>query len=334
MAKKKKKMTKKKKSFLKRIITLLVILLILFIAFLLIPTPEPVELNADGSVKINNLELPTPIPGEQVIKHTGYTLSYNEEYEQPSWVAYELTRDEVLGDQARKDDFRADPAVKTGSATPADYKKSGYDRGHLAPAADFKWSPEAMNDTFFMSNMSPQTGDFNRGIWADLEAMVRVNAFLSDSLYVVTGPVLTDGPYKTIGENEVAVPNYYYKVLLDYTEPEVKAIGFILPNEKGKKKMPSYAVSIDKVEEVTGIDFFPLLPDDVEDVLEAEFDTNLWSFSQTLPDADSLERGEVAYVMDNKTRIKNLIFEYIGEIKYEVFKYLGLLDIAKEFGLV
>ena len=130
MAKKKKKMTKKKKSFLRRLTWLIIILLILFVAFMLIPTPEPVEVNADGSVKINNLELPTPIDGEQIIRHTGYTLSYNEEYEQPSWVAYELTRDEVLGDEARKDDFRADPAVKTGSATPEDYRKSGFDRGH------------------------------------------------------------------------------------------------------------------------------------------------------------------------------------------------------------
>ena len=116
---------------------------------------------------------PRPINGEQLVTHLGYSLSYNEKHEQANWVFYELTIDEVLGSIKRKDQFRADPNIKTGSASLSDYKRSGYDRGHLAPAADMKWSSKAMSESFFMSNMSPQTPSFNRGIWKKLENLVR-----------------------------------------------------------------------------------------------------------------------------------------------------------------
>ena len=111
---------------------------------------------------------PKPIIGEQIVNHLGYSLSYNEKNEQASWVAYELTADQVRGTVKRKDSFRSDPLIKTGSASLSDYKGSGYDRGHLAPAADMKWSTTAMSESFFMSNMSPQLPGFNRGIWKKL----------------------------------------------------------------------------------------------------------------------------------------------------------------------
>ena len=128
--------------------------------------------------------------------------------------------------------------------------------------------------------MSPQEGSFNRGIWADLEAAVRTFAAQNQEICVVTGPVLTDGPYKTIGKNEVSVPNYYYKVILDYYGSEKKAIGFILPNEGSKAKLQSFAVTVDEVEALTGLDFFPLLDDKEEKVLEASFDVELWDFTE------------------------------------------------------
>jgi len=121
-----------------------------------------------------------------------------------------------------------------------------------------------------MSNMSPQLPGFNRGIWANEK----------ESIYVVTGPVLTKDVYPTIGINEVAVPEYYYKVILDYSGDETKAIGFILPNEKSSEPLQNYAVTIDKVESFTGIDFYPALPDDIEESLESAVDTSLWSFKQ------------------------------------------------------
>jgi endonuclease G, mitochondrial len=215
-----------------------------------------------------------------IIEKNNYTLHYNEKFEQADWVAYELTKSEVLGSTRRKDSFKVDPAVKTGSATLSDYKGSGYDRGHLAPAADMKMSSESMGESFYMSNMSPQVPEFNRGIWAKLESTVRTWAVDNDSLYIDSGPVLTKAYYPTIGANKVAVPDFYYKVVLDYTGDEVKAIGFILPNKKSTKDLQDYAVTVDEVESITGLDFYPGLDDSIESALESSFDVSLWSFKQ------------------------------------------------------
>lgn len=227
----------------------------------------------------DGLEIPAVTNPDAVIVHTNYTLQYNERYEQADWVAYELTKKEVKGSIRRKDDFRSDPFVMTGSADLADYKQSGFDRGHLAPAGDMKFSFKAMDESFYMSNMSPQRPGFNRGIWKELETMVRRWAEEDGSLYVVTGPVLNKKNYPTIGENKVAVPEYYYKVLLDYTEPEIKGIGFILPNRKTENPIEGFAVPIDRVEVMTGIDFFPELPDDEEENIESHADLSLWDIN-------------------------------------------------------
>ncbi|MCY1151199.1 MAG: DNA/RNA non-specific endonuclease [Sphaerochaetaceae bacterium] len=280
----------KKKSSLKRTIKNLFILILLFLILSIIslfvaPSEEEWQEKQTISLQvesIDKLELPAPIEGEQIIQHDGYLLSYNEKYEQASYVAYKLTQNELYGPNERKDNFREDPLVKTGSASLNDYKGSGYDRGHLCPAADQKESENAMSESFYMSNMSPQAPDFNRRIWADLEGCVRTFADNNLEIYVTTGPVLTDGPYETIGENEVAVPNYYYKVILDYTNPEIKAIGFILPNKKAEKNLEEYATSVDEVEEITNIDFFVNLPDDIEEQLESKYDVRQWEFTEFL----------------------------------------------------
>ena len=226
------------------------------------------------------LELPPPMGGE-IEHHTGYSLEYNENTEQPYWVAYELTAKEVSGTVKRKNAFRPDPAISTGSAELSDYKGSGYDRGHLAPAADMKWSDQAMSESFFMSNMSPQNPSFNRGIWKKLEDLVREWAVENDKILIATGPIFQGSSYKTMGANNVAVPTHYYKVILDYTQPELKGIGFILANEKGSNYLQEYAYSIDQVEKVTGIDFFYQLPDDIEESLESQLDLQQWSWSRS-----------------------------------------------------
>ena len=210
--------------------------------------------------------LPTSTTG-QIIDHTHYTLSYSEAHEQAEWVAYELTASEVNGSYDRTDNFRRDPKVQTGSASLADYKGSGYDRGHLAPAGDMSFSHTAMSESFYLSNMTPMKAGFNRGIWRVLESQVRDWASNHGSVYLVIGGILS-GSYKDIGPNDVTVPTHYYKVILDYDKPERKAIAFILPNEKGKKPLKEYTVSIDEVEERTGIDFFHELPDKIENELE------------------------------------------------------------------
>lgn len=232
----------------------------------------------DDTIKVEqeNLELPFIHPRDQIIRHLAYTIKYSEAYEQASWVAYELTADETNRLYERSNDFESDPNVSTGSATDRDYKGSGYDRGHLAPAADMSSSASTMQESFYYSNMSPQDPSFNRGIWKKLEELVRDWAVDYNSVYVVTGPVLTEG-LPTIGPNQVSVPKYYYKVILDHhTHP--KAIAFMLPNQGSKESLTRYVVSIDELERITGIDFFPGLVDKEENTLEKEVCIACWSW--------------------------------------------------------
>ncbi|MGB3618197.1 MAG: DNA/RNA non-specific endonuclease [Catalinimonas sp.] len=212
---------------------------------------------------------PAPLPELQVVRYSGFTLAYAEPYEQAAWVAYQLTDDEVAGRVKRTDNFRADRQVRTGSATLEDYHSSGYDRGHLVPAGDMKWSRRAMEESFLLSNVSPQAPAFNRGIWNQLEQQTRRWAERDGALYVVTGPLLEPG-LKTIGESRVAVPRYFFKVLLDARPPELKAIAFLMPNRGSKKALSAFVVSVDEVERRAGLDLFPQLPDEIEEVLEAQ----------------------------------------------------------------
>jgi endonuclease G, mitochondrial len=239
----------------------------LLFSFILIP----------ATIWSQQLELPKHSSSDQIISHSAYTLKYDENHEQAAWVAYRLSSSHIIGNVSRTDDFRPDHSVKTGSASLADFKGSGYDRGHLAPAADFKWSGTAMSESFYMSNISPQQPSFNRGIWKKLESNVRTWAKDNGEIYIVTGPVLT-GNYPTIGSNKVSVPKYYYKVILDYREPELKGIGFILPNQKSSNSLQSYAVTIDEVEQRTGIDFYYTLDDVIEEKIESSIDISKWSF--------------------------------------------------------
>lgn len=220
---------------------------------------------------------PTSTTGE-IIKHEFFALSYVEEHEQAEWVAYELTKENILVPNVKRtNNFRPDPKVRKASASDRDYRGSGYSRGHLAPAGDMAFSEEAMSQSFFMSNMSPQIINFNGGAWRELEECVRDWAYEFGRVYVVTGPVLTRGIREQIGGNEVSVPDEYYKVILDLEEPEIKAIGFLMPNEISTKRLEEYAVSIDEIEAITGIDFFPdLLDDRLEEELEKQNDPSLW----------------------------------------------------------
>lgn len=215
---------------------------------------------------------------ELVVKHLGYTVCYEEKFEQAKWVAYRLTAEMCNNNkEERKDDFREDKAIKTGSALPEDYKKTGYDRGHLCPAGDMAWSEIAMSESFYMSNMSPQDPKFNRGIWKKLESQVREWAKQEEEIYIVTAGVLEKG-LPTIGEkNKVAIPKLYYKVILDVYGTEKKAIAFVMPNAGSKESIFDYAVSIDSVERLTQINFFPALPDVIENNLESKINVELWN---------------------------------------------------------
>lgn len=210
-----------------------------------------------------------------IYKHKGYTFSYVEAHEQSEWVAYELEDGKWRYSEFDRPLFEQDPIVKTESAHWRNYKKSGYTKGHLCPAGDRKQSRELYNETFYTSNVSPQTYDFNAGVWNRLENKVRYWAGKYDGIYVVTGGVLTDD-LETIGSEEVSVPKYFYKVLL--TKDKTRMIAFLVPHEKSNQPLYEFVVSVDELEKKTGIDFFPKLDDATENKLEAAKDYKGWSF--------------------------------------------------------
>ena len=218
-------------------------------------------------------------PNKQIVEHTAYTLSYLEKYEQAEWVAYKLSCNMTKGGVERKNKFISDPLVKTGSALPSDYTKSGFDKGHLCACGDMTYSPKTMRESFYMSNMSPQAKSFNRGVWKKLEELVREWSCQDSLLYIVTGPVLKNN-LKIIGKrNKVAVPELFYKIVLVHHGKINKAIAFLIPNQSCKESLTTFVVSIDKVEAVTGIDFFPDLPDKLENELEKKSDIRKWRFN-------------------------------------------------------
>lgn len=242
--------------------------------FLLLLIILSISCKSDDGVLPNEITSFEPKSSGEIVRHNYYTLAYSEEHEQAYWVYYELTTELINGTQSRTDDFRADPLVSTGSASLADYEEPVYDRGHLCPAGDMKLNKTAMSETFYLSNMSPQVAGFNRGIWSTLEDQVRDWALEYSKLYVVTGPIFKDN-LGVIGENKVTVPGYYYKVLFDGND---KMIGFILPNAKGTNPIEFYTVSIDSIEDLTGINFFSELDDQIENQLEGTIHTTNWSF--------------------------------------------------------
>lgn len=232
--------------------------------------------------EIPDFALPAIRKGDEIIKHKNYTLRYEEDYEVPAWVAYKLRGEYTKGIANRAgNQFIPDRKVKNNSALTGDYSNTGYDRGHMLPAGDFKCCQELMDETFFMSNIAPQVPDFNRGIWENIESRVRGWAVRDEEVFVVTGPVLRKG-LPTIGRyNNVAVPEFFYKIVLFYQPKSGKSprmIAFLLPNEAlFGKRMNSYVVSTDEVEKATGLDFFAKLPADIQTKLEANSSWSDWT---------------------------------------------------------
>lgn len=220
--------------------------------------------------------LPTSTTG-QIITHQFYTLSYHEKYEQAEWVAYELTNNHLTTNNFKRPFFQQDPKVKTQSANYWNYKNSKYNKGHLCPAGDRNFSKEAFDETFYTSNISPQIYEFNAGIWNELEQKVRYWTKKNEKLYIITGGILTSD-LKTIGEEKVAVPNYFYKIILTQQQTKSKAIAFLIPHEKTEKALFKFVVSIDEIEALTGIDFFPTLPTEIENNIEKNSSYLNWQF--------------------------------------------------------
>lgn len=232
-------------------------------------------------LQLEEIGYPKPLPGDEIIKHAAYVLSFVPKYKQARWVAHIITPDILFGTVSRTNDFRFDSSIRTGSSEESDYfLKSesngkavydgfGYDRGHLAPSADFRWSQRALSESYFYSNMSPQLPDFNRGGWGDLEDAIRGYMYNNKNtvLYIVTGPVFSnDMALIERGKHKLPIPKYFYKAAIDPVNK--RAIGFIMPNAVITQPLNSFAVSIDSIEQLTGLNFFEKLPATLQDSLE------------------------------------------------------------------
>jgi endonuclease G len=252
--------------------------------------------------------LPAAMRGDEIIHHSALTLAYAEKFEQARWVAHIITQDVTKGTVLRTNDFRADEKVSTCSAVEADYflKKMktdstwaydgfGYDRGHLAPSADFRWSKTALSESYYYSNMSPQLAEFNRGAWGNLEDAVRGYLYRNPatSLYIVTGPLLADNlPVIERGINKVSIPAMYWKAVLDFDNK--KAIGFMMPNQNITQPLAAFAVSVNEIEKATGLDLFNKLPIDLQETLEKQKNITDWLPQVNTLDIEPLSQEKMA----------------------------------------
>lgn len=212
----------------------------------------------------------------QIIVHKGYTVSFNESTRLPNWVAYELTEAEVNGTCSRNGRFYPDPEVEGRQADNEDYRNSGWDKGHIAPAGDMKWDDQAMLESCYFTNICPQNHNLNGGDWRSLEEKCRDYARRFGNVYIAAGPVIGESKNGRLGYNQVVIPDGFYKVLLVCHDGQFEGIGFYFENCAGHQPLKVYAQSIDEIESLTGIDFFFALPDAVENEVERTFDAAFW----------------------------------------------------------
>lgn len=252
----------------------LVLLIICSVIILWCKTPSHTV-----SSGIDKLEIPaySDASYKQHLVYEGFEVVLNEHMLIPEWVAYELTDQEVDGTNPRSNHFRTDPNFNGAQADDNDYRNSGWDRGHMAPAADMKLTEQMMRESFYFTNICPQNHNLNSGDWKSLEELVRDCATRYSKVYVTCGPIVTDNTYGKIGANQVTVPDAFYKVLLVETGIGYQSIGFIMENKAGHKPLTTYVLSVDEVESRTGLDFFPALPDDMESGIESTFNLSVWN---------------------------------------------------------
>lgn len=220
---------------------------------------------------------PAPLSGvsEQIVPKKAYIVSYNKDTKTPNWVAWHLTAEHADGTIKRFGGYMEDEEVPLPRATKEDYKNAEWTHGHMCPAADCKWDSTAMLESNLLTNICPQHSNLNSGLWNKIEQDCRRWAKKYGDVYIVCGPLLLNKEHETIGENRVVVPEAFFKVVLCLQETP-KAIGFIVRNNEGKKKRDQFINTIDDVERITGYDFFPKLPNDIEEVVEAYANIEDW----------------------------------------------------------
>ncbi|MDD4149406.1 MAG: DNA/RNA non-specific endonuclease [Bacteroidales bacterium] len=266
------------------------------------------------TIKLNNLKsnlldkgIPELLESEKLVCHSAYCLVYNEEHEMAKWVAHILSHEIVNGNVSRTNDFREDSLILTGSSQEADYflkekqedgnykyEGFGYDRGHLAPSADFRWSGKALSESYYYSNMTPQLPDFNREIWADLESFLRAYIYNNPNkdIYIVTAPVLKDDlPKQNRSVNNMSIPEWHYKIAVDFENEQ--GIAFLIPQKKTYDILETYVVSIDSIEALTGINFYPNLTQEQENKIESTVDISTWRSGKAKNDATPMNPDDL-----------------------------------------
>ena len=237
---------------------------------------------SDAFYAIKELEIPARINqrSERIMNRTNYTVSFNTKWNIPNWVAWDITKEELADNYNRNDFFVSDPDIAPSRAVAyEDYSGSGYDRGHMCPAGDNHYDATAMDECFYMTNICPQDHELNKETWNDLEMACRRWARRYGKVYVVCGPIVEDADNaKTIGKrHKVVVPDAFFKVILVINQNTPQGIGYIFQNDSSRKPWKTY--SIDEVEKITGIDFFPALPDEIENLVEATYDNKFWRWN-------------------------------------------------------
>lgn len=239
-------------------------------------TSAPVKVDRKGVPLHSERPVIPDSISSQVKEYTGYTLSFNKSNGTPNWSAWELLAEETDGEESRSSKkFWRDEGI-AGCLDTKDYTNSGYDRGHLCPAADMKWSADAMHDCFSMANIAPQDHSLNSGAWGTLEKKCRQWAQRDGGLLICAGPIYDKGDKTTIGDGKARVPSAFFKVIVAPYIDRPRGIAFVYPNMSAPGNMVNYAMSIDEAERLTGFDFFPALPDGMERAVESVFSFKDW----------------------------------------------------------
>jgi len=223
-------------------------------------------------------EFVSKIDGEILVSHVGYSASYNPLTRIPNWVAYELTKEETMGTVKRDSRFYNDPSIPLNlQATFDDYRNEDrWDKGHMAPAGDMKWSEQAMLESCYFTNICPQNRNLNNGDWKSLEEKCRSWAQKYGNINIICGPIIGTMRNGTLGKNQVVIPDAFFKIIMVKKSEQYEGVAFVFENKAGHRDLFDYAMSIDSVELITGLDFFGQLQNEIENEMESDFNKSFW----------------------------------------------------------
>lgn len=312
---------------------------------------EKSQLN-DIILNLKKVGFPKSSQNLYIAEHSAMVLGFNCEKKLAAWSFHILTPDVAFGKISRSNDFRNDSLIECQTGTESDYfitqklpdgtlkyDSYGFDRGHLAPSADFRWSKKALSESYFYSNMTPQAPEFNRESWAELEGLMRRIADQDPKdYYIITGPILEDS-LKFIEKSihHIPIPLRHYKIIVDLTENQPKGMAFLMPNSLCKNPLSSYVVSIDSIEKITGLDFFPNLSVDLQAQIEAKANFESWKTQKSNGDVEpipalTLKKGQFnTYQAATKVGQKVSIIGKVVSAKYISKSNATFLNLDKQF---